>query len=433
MICRKSLARFFGIKILEYLWPLKTGRSVVLILEKMSKTRSRTLEKMYLMRKSSPLFISATLGMLTAFGPFVTDFYLPVLPEMAGHFHTSPTWVSMSLTCGMIGLAGGQMFIGPLTDKWGRQHILTGSMVLFALSSLLCIFSGNIVMFNVARLFQGIAGAGGIVISKSMATDWHRGRELARFMALLAAVNAVAPICAPVLGGLMSAVTNWQGIFALLLCIGLVLTLFCALLPESLPAEKRIRGRITTIYANLFRVFTNRTFTLCTCSQMLCHFTLFGYIAASPFILQQTYGLSPLHYSLCFALNAVALCSGSVVAAAFKRVETALRIAAVSMVCTTACLALCLSLGLSLAVVMVFYVLTLLGFGLIQPGLMTTAMDSERRRAGAASAIYGASAFVAGAVVSPLVTLGRMEVTSGLIMTAGAIGCLVCVLLLCRK
>lgn len=385
------------------------------------------------MPKTIPLFSSVTLGLLTAFGPFTTDFYLPVLPEMAGYFHTSPALMSMSLTTGMIGLAGGQVCIGPLTDKWGRQRILTGSMVLFALSSLLCIFAADILTFNVARLFQGIAGAGGIVISKSMATDWHRGASLARFMSMLAAVNAVAPVCAPVLGGLLSAVANWQGVFALLLCIGVLLTVCCALLPESLPRERRIHGRVLVIYGNLFRVFRTPAFTLCTLSQMLCHFTLFGYIAASPFILQQTYGLSPLHYSLCFALNALALCGGSVWAARFKRVELAMRMAAIDMVCCTVCLTLCLVLGLSLGIVMVFYVLTLLGFGLIQPGLMSTALDAERGRAGAASAIYGASAFVAGAVVSPLVTLGRMELTSGLIMTLGALGCLLCVLLLCRK
>lgn len=386
-----------------------------------------------MLNRHSTLFTSVTLGLLTAFGPFVTDFYLPVLPEMSGYFHTSPALVSMSLATGMIGLAGGQIFIGPLTDKYGRQRILTGSMVLFALSSLLCIFAGDIFTFNIARLFQGIAGAGGIVISKSMATDWHRGAELARFMVMLATVNAVAPVCAPVLGGLMSAVTNWQGIFALLLCIGLILTVCCALLPESLPREQRIGGRLWGIYANLFRVWGNRTFALSALSQMLCHFTLFGYIAASPFILQQTYGLSPLRYSLCFALNAFALCLGSVVAVRFRRVETAMRLAAVVMVCATVCLTLSLTFALPLAVVMVFYVCTLLGFGLIQPGLMTTAMDSERLRAGSASAIYGASAFVAGAVVSPLVTLGSIERMSGLVMTLGAVGCLACVWVLCRR
>lgn len=114
------------------------------------------------------VFIPVTLGMLTAFGPFVTDFYLPVLPEMTSFFHTTPALASMSLTAGMIGLAAGQLFIGPLTDKYGRKRILVGSMVLFAVASLLCILSKDIIMFNLMRVLQGLAGAGGITVSSGV-------------------------------------------------------------------------------------------------------------------------------------------------------------------------------------------------------------------------------------------------------------------------
>lgn len=108
------------------------------------------------MKQNMKVFIPATLGMLTAFGPFVTDFYLPVLPEMTGYFHTTPALASMSLTAGMIGLAAGQLFIGPLTDKYGRKRILVGSMLLFVVASLLCIFSGDIFMFNAMRVLQDL-------------------------------------------------------------------------------------------------------------------------------------------------------------------------------------------------------------------------------------------------------------------------------------
>ena len=149
------------------------------------------------MKQNMKVFIPATLGMLTAFGPFVTDFYLPVLPEMTGYFHTTPALASMSLTAGMIGLAAGQLFIGPLTDKYGRKRILVGSMLLFVVASLLCIFSGDIFMFNAMRVLQGLAGAGGIVIAKSMSADMYTGRELASFMALLGVPSTALHQCAP--------------------------------------------------------------------------------------------------------------------------------------------------------------------------------------------------------------------------------------------
>ncbi|MGN1263989.1 MAG: MFS transporter, partial [Prevotella sp.] len=100
-----------------------------------------------MMKKKTGWFIPATLGMLTAFGPFVTDFYLPVLPEMTEYFKTTPSMISMSLTSGMMGLAAGQIFIGPLTDKYGRKNILVVSMLLFAVASVLCILTTDILMF----------------------------------------------------------------------------------------------------------------------------------------------------------------------------------------------------------------------------------------------------------------------------------------------
>lgn len=226
------------------------------------------------MKKKIGVFIPATLGMLTAFGPFVTDFYLPVLPEMSEFFHTSPALASLSLTTGMIGLAIGQVFIGPLTDKFGRKKILVGSMLMFAIASVFCIFAPNIYLFNLMRLFQGLAGAGGIVISKSMSTDMYSGKELANFMAILGSINGIAPVCAPVVGGLMAGVTNWQGVFGLLLGVGIILMFCSARLPETLTPEKRIQKSIIQIYANLFRVFRNRLFTLSTLAEMSCFFHL---------------------------------------------------------------------------------------------------------------------------------------------------------------
>ena len=226
------------------------------------------------MKRKISIFIPATLGMLTAFGPFVTDFYLPVLPEMATFFHTSPALASMSLTCGMIGLALGQVFIGPLTDKYGRKRILVGSMLMFAIASVLCIMSTDIFMFNAMRVFQGLAGAGGIVISKSMATDMYSGKELARFMAVLGSVNGIAPVLAPVVGGAMANVASWQGVFALLLVIGLVLMVCSCLLRETLLPEHRIGKPLTGVYANLFRVFRNPQFTLSTAAAFFAFFAI---------------------------------------------------------------------------------------------------------------------------------------------------------------
>lgn len=385
------------------------------------------------MKKKIGIFIPATLGMLTAFGPFVTDFYLPVLPEMTTFFKTSPALASLSLTTGMIGLAAGQVFIGPLTDKYGRKRILVASMFMFAIASILCILSPDIYLFNIARIFQGIAGAGGIVISKSMATDMYSGKELANFMAILGSINGIAPVCAPVIGGLMAGVTNWQGVFCLLLAIGIILMLCSSRLPETLTPEKRIRKNIMQVYANLFRVFRNPDFTLSTLATMACFFTFFAYIASSPFIIQKIYGLSPLLFSFCFALNAFMIGIGAAIASQFRRSSKALKCGAIDFTIATIILSFCLFVHMPLIIIMACYMYMMTSFGLMQPGLTATALDAERNNAGAASAIFGASGFVAGALASPLVAMGKIEITSSCVMIVGAIVCLILTLPLCNR
>lgn len=385
------------------------------------------------MKQNMKVFLPATLGMLTAFGPFVTDFYLPVLPEMTSYFNTTPALASMSLTAGMIGLAAGQLFIGPLTDKYGRKRILIGSMLLFVVASLLCIISSDIIMFNAMRVLQGLAGAGGIVIAKSMSTDMYTGRELAKFMALLGAINGIAPVCAPVVGGLIAGVTSWTGVFAVILAVGVVLMVCSMFLPETLQPASRIRKSVIKVYGNLFRVFRNSRFTLSVMAEMACFFMFFAYIASSPFIMQQVYSLSPLGYSLCFGLNALMIGVGSAMATRFSSQSHCLRVGGLGMLIGALALALLLSAAMPLWMVMLAYIYTLMCFGLMQPPLTAIALDSERDNAGAASAIFGASGFVAGAIASPLVGIGEITFTSGVVMAFGALVCLLFVLPLCSK
>ena len=122
----------------------------------------------------------------------------------------------------------------------------------------------------------------------------YTGRELASFMALLGAINGIAPVCAPVVGGLMAGVTSWTGVFAVILAVGIVLMVCSMFLPETLQPANRIRKSVIKVYGNLFRVFRNSRFTLSVMAEMACFFMFFAYIASSPFIMQQVYHLSPL-------------------------------------------------------------------------------------------------------------------------------------------
>ena len=190
-----------------------------------------------MVRQNSRVFILIFLGMLTAFGPFVTDMYLPTFPEMADFFHTSSSMVQLGLTASMIGLAAGQLFFGPLSDKCGRRPLLIAGMFLFLVSTLGCVYSQTALQFVGWRLVQGIAGASGIVISRSIAADKYAGRELAKMLGIIGAINGVAPVAAPMGGGMLAESIGWQGIFWCLFCIGILLLAGSFHLTESLPGS----------------------------------------------------------------------------------------------------------------------------------------------------------------------------------------------------
>jgi DHA1 family bicyclomycin/chloramphenicol resistance-like MFS transporter len=199
-------------------------------------------------------FLIIFLGILSAFGPFITDMYLPTLPSMVEDFGTTEALVQFSLTMGMIGLAVGQIFFGQMSQKWGRRPILIVSMALFIVAAVACVFSENISFFLICRLAQGLGGAGGIVLARSIATDCYSGRELAKMMAIIGAINGIAPATAPIVGGLVAKTIGWQGIFVILAVIGLILFVMSLIYRETLPSDKRLTGSLASTFTEYPKV-----------------------------------------------------------------------------------------------------------------------------------------------------------------------------------
>ena len=151
-------------------------------------------------KRNSKTFILLFLGLLSAFGPFVMDMYLPTLPAMSVYFRTTSSMVQLGLTTSMAGLAAGQLFFGPLSDKYGRRPVLSVALMLFLLSTAGCIFSENILQFITLRFLQGVSGAGGVVLSRSIAADKYSARELAGVLAVIGGINGVATYSRRLLG-----------------------------------------------------------------------------------------------------------------------------------------------------------------------------------------------------------------------------------------
>lgn len=358
-------------------------------------------------KANSKLFLVLLLGVLSAFGPFVVDLYLPSLPQLASFFETNASMTQLTLTTAMIGLALGQLLLGPLSDKFGRKKPLIISLVIYIISTVLIVFSPNIETMIVLRVIQGLSSAGSVVISRAVATDLYRGREMTRFFGLLMTINGLAPIISPILGSLLLEYISWKGVFVFLALIGVIVLIFSFCLKESLSVENRLQGSIFSTFLTFGVIIKNRLFMSYVGIQSFLLGSMFAYIAASPFILQSFYGLSAFIFSLCFGANGAALVIGANVGGKLpNRKALAIGIFAF-VVAALYTIAVLIIQPHWLFVELGFFAMLLL-MGITFPAISSLAMESERQYAGSASALLGFAPFFLGGVVSPLVGIGNI-------------------------
>src|SRR3954462_6406684 len=188
--------------------------------------------------------LTLLLGGLTAFGPLSMDLYLPAFPLLAADLHATQAQVQLTLTADVIGLVAGQLVLGPLSDARGRRRLLVGSTLVCAVASLLCALAPSAAVLAAWRFVQGFSGGGGIVLARAVAADLTSGVAAARLFSLFMTLSSVAPILAPVLGGVLLATTgSWRPMFWVLAVVSLVLAVATAVvIPETLPAHARHRG-----------------------------------------------------------------------------------------------------------------------------------------------------------------------------------------------
>ena len=254
----------------------------------------------------------ALIGTMSIFGPLCIDMYLPALPQINRDLHASASEVQLTLTACLIGIAAGQLLIGPVSDRLGRRLPLLIGLASFVFSSLACAVAPNIYFLIVFRLIQGMGGAAGIVIARSIVRDLHSGVALARFFATLMLATGVGPVFAPQIGSWILAFTDWRGVFVVLALFGVLLLLSAWWrVPETLPPDKRLTGSIVSTLGTMAGVTRDRVFLGYVLACGLGMGATFAYIAGSSFVLQNVYGLSPLDYGLVFALNACGLIIGA--------------------------------------------------------------------------------------------------------------------------
>ncbi len=370
-------------------------------------------------RKPRRVQMILLLGALSAFGPLSTDMYLPSLPSLSRDFSAGASLVQFTLSACLLGLALGQIIAGPISDALGRRRPLLIGLAAYALASFLCMVAPSIYVLVLLRFVQGLAGAAGIVIARAIVRDLYSGIEVARFFSLLMLVSGLAPILAPLLGGLLLTFTSWRGVFVVLTIIGTFLFLAAALgLGETLPAGSRQSGGIRATVTTFYQLLTTRSFVGYALSCALGTAAMFAYISGSSFVIQDIYGLSPQLFSVMFGINALGLMlAGQVNGRLVGRVEPIRLLAAGLIACATGGATLFLivassSIGLPGILPSLFLIVS--GLGFVMPNAVTLALSGKPSTAGSASALVGVLQFTCGAAAAPLV--GALGTTTALPM-----------------
>lgn len=367
------------------------------------------------------------LGALAAMGPLTIDMYLPSFPAIAASFDTTASLVQVSLTACLLGIGIGQLVFGPMSDVHGRKKPLVYSLIGYGIASAISALSPSVTAFIAARFLQGLAASAGIVISRAIVRDSFSGRSLTKFFATLMLINNLAPILAPILGGVILTFTEWRSIFGLLSAIGFLFFIIVLFrFEETLPEDRRIPSNFGNTVKNFVSLLKNREFMGYALAQGFIMAGIFAYVAGTPFVYQNIYEVSPQAFSLLFGMNGIGLIMGTQTVGRLTGLLTELQFFKVGLFMslasgTTLLLAVLFNGPLLTIIIPIFFFVS--SIGVIGTSSFSLAMESQGHIAGSASALLGLLPFLLGAITAPLVGISGeyTAVPMGVIIFASAL------------
>ncbi len=351
------------------------------------------------------------LGALSGLGPLAIDMYLPSFPAIARELSTSPAIVEKTLAVYFAGLAFGQLFYGPATDRYGRKRPLYVGLITFILASLGSSYATSVHSLILLRFLQALGGCAEMVIARAVVRDYFKERESARVFSFLMLVHGFAPIIAPLLGGWLLVHFGWRSIFLALAAFASVclfnVTFF---LRESLPPESRHRSGLRATFRTYAGLLRDPAFIAYTLSGGFIYAGLFAYISGSPYVFMELFYVRPERFGLFFGINAVGIMlSAQVNARLVRRIAPRAILRGALSVAALAGMVLLLTSwthagGFAGILIPLFVFLCSCGFTF--PTATALAMGPHRKIAGSASALLGCLQFlvsgIAGLSVSAL-------------------------------
>jgi DHA1 family bicyclomycin/chloramphenicol resistance-like MFS transporter len=352
--------------------------------------------------------LAVILGALTAMGPLAIDMYLPALPTIARELHTSESAMQVSLAVYFIGIACGQAFYGPLSDRWGRKPALYFGLVLFSASSVGLALVHDVTALIALRFLQALGGCAPLVVPPAVVRDYFDQRGSVRMLSVLMLVMGLAPILAPLIGGQLLLKFGWRSVFWVLAIYGTFwLAIVTFFLAESLPVARRRRQRVVDVLGTYVGLLRDRRYIGYAITRALIFAGLMAYISGSPFVFIELFHVPPERYGLYFAVNALGIITASQInrwlASRYEARDVVGAILPVSVVAGVVMLVDAASGFGGFAGILVPLFFYIASHGFIMPNTTALAMASHGAVAGSASAMLGTVQFVLGASAGTLV------------------------------
>ena len=252
------------------------------------------------------IYFLIAIACITILAPFSIDAYIPASVDISKDLLASANLVQLSIAIFLMGFSLGPLIFGPLSDAFGRRKLIFLSLIFFSLFSLLCSLSTNIYLLIIFRFFQAVSGSVGTVCGRAAVADLFSGDKLAKNYSILGLILTIAPILAPIIGGWINEYYGWRYIFVFMSISGALFFLISFFnIPETLKSKNRTVFDFKNIFFNYIRILKNRNAFLYILFLSATSAIFFAFLAASPFLYIQQFGLTPVQYSYVFGTGAI--------------------------------------------------------------------------------------------------------------------------------
>lgn len=360
------------------------------------------------MEKGEKNLLVVLLGFIAAIGPFTIDTYLPAFEDISKDLHTNETLVTLTLTSYFIGITLGQLFYGPILDKFGRKKPMIIGFMIYAAAAIGCAASQNIYVLIASRFIMALGACAGIVSSSAIIRDSFGPKEFARVMSSIVLIMGVAPVVAPTLGSWILQIANWRVIFMFLagLAISINVVIYFFYQDARVP-DREMSLKIGKVWKGYMEILKNKTFTLYSFARSFSMSIMFAYIASISFILMKIYHVSDATFGWMFGLNAIGFVLGSqfnkVLLRKYDLQPMTFYVALIQLALVIGVLGVATMVSLPIYLFAIFTFLVLFFVGIINPNTASLALAPFEKNAGSASALTGSILMGVGAAVSALI------------------------------